>query len=285
MGEAAARGADLVVVTSDNPRTEEPGAIIGEIVPGVGRGRAAAALARQALAAASGASWSSRTGAPPSRSRVAAARPGDVVLIAGKGHEDYQIVGRGEAPLRRPRGGPQGPRRRMSRGPRFTAERARRGHRRRAGSGARAGERRGRLHRHPHPRGRAALFVALRGERFDGHDFLAEAAARGAAAAVVAEGRAASRARRPRRSSPVDDTLAALGAIARLHRRRFAIPVVARHRLERQDHHPGDDRRHPRAPAGRCSRPRATSTTRWACRSRSCGLGAGAPRRGRSRWG
>jgi UDP-N-acetylmuramoyl-tripeptide--D-alanyl-D-alanine ligase len=69
-----------------------------------------------------------------------------------------------------------------------------------------------------------SLFVALRGERFDAHDYLAEAAAKGAAAAVVAEARAGDAAPLPRLA--VADTLAALGAVARLHRRRFRIPVV-----------------------------------------------------------
>ncbi len=69
-----------------------------------------------------------------------------------------------------------------------------------------------------------ALFVALRGERFDAHDYLAEAAAKGAAAAVVAESRAREPAPLPRLA--VGDTLAALGAIARHHRRRFHVPVV-----------------------------------------------------------
>ncbi len=69
-----------------------------------------------------------------------------------------------------------------------------------------------------------ALFVALRGERFDAHAFLTDAAARGAAAAVVAEARASDASSLPRLA--VADTLVALGAIARLHRRRFAIPVV-----------------------------------------------------------
>jgi len=73
--------------------------------------------------------------------------------------------------------------------------------------------------------GPGSLFVALRGERFDGHDYLGEAAAKGAAAAVVAEARAGEASPLPRLA--VADTLAALGAIARLHRRRFPIPVVA----------------------------------------------------------
>jgi len=66
-----------------------------------------------------------------------------------------------------------------------------------------------------------SLFVALRGEKFDAHDYLAEAAAKGAIAAVVAEARAA-----PLPLLIVKDTLPALGAIARHHRRRFEIPVV-----------------------------------------------------------
>lgn len=68
-------------------------------------------------------------------------------------------------------------------------------------------------------------FVALRGERFDGHDFLETAARSGAACAVVA----AERARPAPPPLPlllVPDTLEALGAIARYHRRRFPVPVV-----------------------------------------------------------
>jgi UDP-N-acetylmuramoyl-tripeptide--D-alanyl-D-alanine ligase len=70
-----------------------------------------------------------------------------------------------------------------------------------------------------------SLFVALRGERFDAHDFVADALRAGAAAAVVAETWAASHPQ-PGPLLAVADTLAALGAVARLHRRRFAIPVV-----------------------------------------------------------
>ena len=65
--------------------------------------------------------------------------------------------------------------------------------------------------------------MALKGDRFDGHAFLAEAAAKGAAAAVVRKGTAA-------RGLPlfeVEDTLRALGALAAFHRRRFSIPVAA----------------------------------------------------------
>jgi UDP-N-acetylmuramoyl-tripeptide--D-alanyl-D-alanine ligase len=72
-----------------------------------------------------------------------------------------------------------------------------------------------------------ALFVALEGERFDGHRFLADAAAHGAAGAVVRRGK-----KLPDRPPGfalfvVDDTLRALGALARFHRRRFQLPLGA----------------------------------------------------------
>lgn len=70
-----------------------------------------------------------------------------------------------------------------------------------------------------------AAFVALAGERFDGHAFLADVARAGASCAVVASGRLAE-VPPGLPALAVEDTLAALGAIARHHRRRFPIPVV-----------------------------------------------------------
>ena len=73
-----------------------------------------------------------------------------------------------------------------------------------------------------------SLFVALKGERFDAHDFLVDAAAKGAAGAVVRRGTEL-----PPGAAPgialfeVEETRAALGALARLHRGRFAIPLGA----------------------------------------------------------
>src|SRR5690349_14976820 len=68
------------------------------------------------------------------------------------------------------------------------------------------------------------LFVALRGERFDGHDFVAQAIAAGAAAAIVERTRAASL---PGNLIAVDDPLRSLGALARYWRARFAVPIAA----------------------------------------------------------
>ena len=77
MAAVAGRMADAVYVTSDNPRTENPEAILAEIVVGLpGPPRLVEADRRAAIRAA-----------------VADAGAGDVVLIAGKGHENYQIIG------------------------------------------------------------------------------------------------------------------------------------------------------------------------------------------------
>lgn len=85
MGRAVADFADVLIVTSDNPRTEDPKQIIQEILPGIrpikkdydgGLGVMVEVDRRLALEKA-----------------VALAKPDDVVVVAGKGHEDYQIIG------------------------------------------------------------------------------------------------------------------------------------------------------------------------------------------------
>lgn len=85
MGEAAGRGSDFVVLTSDNPRSEDPVAIMEESLPGLkptGTPYAVEADRRAAIALA-----------------IAQAKPGDIVLIAGKGHEKVQVTRAGAAPF------------------------------------------------------------------------------------------------------------------------------------------------------------------------------------------
>ena len=72
-----------------------------------------------------------------------------------------------------------------------------------------------------------ALFVALKGERFDAHDFLDAAVEAGAGGLVVRRGAGASVSARDVAVFEVDDTLAALGGLARFHRRRFTLPLAA----------------------------------------------------------
>ena len=79
MGRIAAENADFVVVTSDNPRTEQPEAIIADIVAGM----EGTSTPREVI-----------TGRPEAIEwAITNHQPGDVIVLAGKGHEDYQIVG------------------------------------------------------------------------------------------------------------------------------------------------------------------------------------------------
>ncbi len=79
MGAIASRDASIAIFTSDNPRTEDPEAILDEIMAGVREGARCLRIADRAQAI---------------RTAVMLARPNDIILVAGKGHETYQIVGR-----------------------------------------------------------------------------------------------------------------------------------------------------------------------------------------------
>ena len=87
MMKAAAKGSDLVVLTSDNPRTEDPGAILKDAAAGADPSTMGKTLfievdRKQGI-----------------RKALDLAKKGDVVLIAGKGHEDYQIIGTTRTPF------------------------------------------------------------------------------------------------------------------------------------------------------------------------------------------
>lgn len=201
MGAAVAERADLAVVTSDNPRTEEPRAILDQILPAVPNPHFVDVDRQTAIRAA-----------------IADACPGDVVVIAGKGHEDYQILADGKggtykihfddreeaaaAAAQRPRyaladvtdatgGAATGPDATFSR---VVID----------GRSAAPGD----------------LYVAIEGERFDGHDFFRQAVENGASGVVAARGKAP--ADLGTSAIEVDDTTAALGALGRLARQRWA---------------------------------------------------------------
>jgi UDP-N-acetylmuramoyl-L-alanyl-D-glutamate--2,6-diaminopimelate ligase len=97
MGEIAARLSDIAVVTSDNPRSEEPMSIIAEIEAGLGKSgkrkisRSKIGNPKQEL---ENGYWVEADRGEAIRIALRSARPGDLVLIAGKGHEDYQILGK-----------------------------------------------------------------------------------------------------------------------------------------------------------------------------------------------
>jgi len=85
MGEAAGRGSDFVVLTSDNPRSEDPLAIINDAMVGLQRVGAKYTVEPDRRAAIGMA--------------IAEAGPGDIVLIAGKGHEKVQVTREGSRPF------------------------------------------------------------------------------------------------------------------------------------------------------------------------------------------
>jgi UDP-N-acetylmuramoyl-L-alanyl-D-glutamate--2,6-diaminopimelate ligase len=85
MGRVAGEGSDLVVVTSDNPRTEDPASIIDEVMSGVREAGVDCVVEEDRAGAIAIA--------------IRAAREGDVVLIAGKGHEKVQLFADGAVPF------------------------------------------------------------------------------------------------------------------------------------------------------------------------------------------
>jgi UDP-N-acetylmuramoyl-L-alanyl-D-glutamate--2,6-diaminopimelate ligase len=93
MGAVARRLSDLVIVTSDNPRTEEPARIIDEILAGLLQPseRSGHADTRQNGTAPGHLAIVDRRAAI--EKAIELAQPGDLVLIAGKGHEKYQVIG------------------------------------------------------------------------------------------------------------------------------------------------------------------------------------------------
>ena len=84
MAFSASMRSDITVVTSDTPRTEDPIAILEEVKSGIVAGRESIAIADRQESVAHA---------------VRLAQPGDVVVIAGKGHENYQIIGRTKHPM------------------------------------------------------------------------------------------------------------------------------------------------------------------------------------------
>ena len=84
MGRIAAELADDLIVTDDNPRTEDPARIVADILAGIARGAPVVVEHDRALAI---------------RMALQRSLPDDVILVAGKGHEDYQIYGKVRRPF------------------------------------------------------------------------------------------------------------------------------------------------------------------------------------------
>jgi UDP-N-acetylmuramoyl-L-alanyl-D-glutamate--2,6-diaminopimelate ligase len=84
MAKAASEHSDLTIVTSDNPRTEDPNAIIRDVMRGIEPGKQSLAIEDRREAVARAIKW---------------ANPNDVIVIAGKGHETYQIIAHTKHPM------------------------------------------------------------------------------------------------------------------------------------------------------------------------------------------
>lgn len=242
MGKVATSLSDLTIITSDNPRSEDPARIIAEIEAGIDRtevqkitaetdcesGKAYLIIAdrRQAI------EWA-----------IDQAQPFDIVLIAGKGHEDYQIIGdarfhfddrevsRAALDLRSgPTTKQTAPGPVESDGddePGLSVSEVLAATRGRLIKGDAGGFFCG-ISTDSRSIKRGNLFVPLAGERFDGHDFIGQAMALGAAGYLC----------RPGTENPaldtaapvaieVPDTLNALGDLAGYWRRRLPVQVVA----------------------------------------------------------
>ncbi len=223
MGAIAARQADRVVLTSDNPRSEKPEAIVAQVLLGVterehvdvevDRGRAIAYA-------------------------LGAAAPQDVVVLAGKGHETYQEAAGRKLPFsdleqarvalaqRTAAGGAGAPGAQAPAGvftaaalaalvPGATVQ----------GEGLARADR---VHTDTRTVQRGDVFVALRGERFDAHDFLQDALTKGATVLVCQRGHGAVELPAGCARIDVDDTHAALTAMAQGWRAQLRqVPVIA----------------------------------------------------------
>jgi len=215
MGETAAALADLVILTSDNPRTEAPAAILDEIAAGLERsGLREYSPAELAASGWQDSGWvrvEDRNEAIALATRLC--QPSDVLLVAGKGHEQYQIMGR----------------RRLFFDDRVAvldglaawsmAHVLAATNGQREGRDARPWQRFGRVSTDTRTLQEGDIFVALRGEHFDGHDFAGQAVARGAGLLILEE--------MPDEKLDVPvvlvrDTLQALGDLATYRRELFA---------------------------------------------------------------
>jgi UDP-N-acetylmuramyl-tripeptide synthetase/UDP-N-acetylmuramoyl-tripeptide--D-alanyl-D-alanine ligase len=233
MGDTATTYSDLTIITSDNPRREDPLSIINEIEAGIHPQKIKKAPANDLELKDNEHIY---TIIADRKSAIVAAinlaEAGDIVLIAGKGHENYQILGTTKIPFDDRVVATQALQSRFpdlseAMSPVFSLAEVS------AATGGRlmAGQKKNKVYgistdtRHIR---RGNLFIAISGENFDGHDFVQKAVENGAGGVMVADvGRInLEKAGACAAVIQVDDTLRALGDLAHAHRRRFSIPVI-----------------------------------------------------------
>ncbi len=218
MAATSARLSDLVVFTSDNPRTEDPSTIIDEMLAGI-RGNLLSKVRviedrKEAIY------WA-----------CSQARPGDILLVAGKGHEDYQMIGKQKFPFDDREVLKKGLD--LALGAGFPKDSPGKGcpvlrNVCRATGGSCHEDFQfvsfSSISTDSRTIGQNALFWAVRGERFDGNSFVAQALERGAAGAVCEKGCFKGT------DAPVvmvNNTLYALGEFASWYRRFLGMKTLA----------------------------------------------------------
>ncbi len=234
MGEAAGAGSDFVVLTSDNPRSENPLDIMNDALPGLQRS-------------------GTRYTLEPDRSKaitlaIHEAEAGDIVLIAGKGHEKVQVTGAGAVPFDdiemarnalRDTGYATGSTDAVWRVMKLSLARA-----------AEFMQATGEFAPGSVASGYSIdsrtllpddLFFAVRGERLDGHDFVEAALDRGAVGAVISKDQRA-RFAQQNQLLAVEDPLLALQKLAAAVRRLWGKPLDRRDRVGGQNHDQGSHR-------------------------------------------
>ena len=217
MGKVAGQLADVIIVTSDNPRKENPSEIMKDIEKGLREtGAAKTSVDTLLRQKSSGPLYAVHEDRKEALHFVCAqAEKGDVVLVAGKGHEDYQITAQGKR-FFDDRLEVQNALMRWNKARIVFAT---------SGKLICAGEKDiyGEISTDSRTLQLGDVFVALQGENFDGHDHVAEAVKKGAAAVVVS--RLTSRHGKKTAVIEVKDTLSALGDLARFRRESRASDV------------------------------------------------------------
>ncbi len=218
MGAMAARHADHTIVTSDNPRREEPLTIASQILLGMSGCQTVIVELDRARAIAQA---------------CARAAPQDVVLVAGKGHEDYQetmgqrITFSDMAQVQQALSIVMPTALGLDADAMMTLAQAQRWLTQ-ASFSSEGDVAFKRVHTDTRTLQPGDLFVALKGERFDANDFLAEAKARGAVAALCQGAQALSKLREAGLPGlVVPDAKAALGELATRWRAQFSLPLMA----------------------------------------------------------
>ena len=230
MGETATDYSDLTLVTSDNPRREEPLAIIGEIEAGIDQKKIRKVPPEHPVFADDAHAYTviaDRKAAIVAAIRLA--EPQDIILIAGKGHEDYQILGTQKIPFDDRVIAAQAMQERLPEPPSpvfslaelLTA----------TGGRLIAGKKENKVYgvsTDSRKIYKENLFIALHGENFDGHAFVQKAADDGASCVIVSDVRSIDLEKIKTHAGIIEvkDTLVALGDLAHAYRNRFTLPVI-----------------------------------------------------------